>query len=196
MIKRTFSKMAEKTSSLILFAREILNNPREIGAACPSSPILARAMANALPTHLNGVVIELGAGTGTITAALLARGIPPEKLLILERSTNLVKHLREKFPQLQIIEGDAAQLGNYLEKDTKVAAIVSGLPLRSLPAPIVKGIVNQINHLLHHDGILIQFTYDLRGEWFEQQHKQFRRAQSTIIWRNLPPARVDMFRKR
>jgi len=196
MIKRTFSKMAEKTSSLILFAREILNNPREIGAACPSSPILARAMANALPTHLNGVVIELGAGTGTITAALLARGIPPEKLLVLERSTNLVKHLREKFPQLQIIEGDAAQLGNYLEKDTKVAAIVSGLPLRSLPAPIVKGIVNQINHLLHHDGILIQFTYDLRGEWFEQQHKQFRRAQSTIIWRNLPPARVDMFRKR
>ncbi len=196
MIKRTFSKMAEKTSSLILFAREILNNPREIGAACPSSPILARAMANALPTHLNGVVIELGAGTGTITAALLARGIPPEKLLVLERSTNLVKHLREKFPQLQVIEGDAAQLGNYLEKDTKVAAIVSGLPLRSLPAPIVKGIVNQINHLLHHDGILIQFTYDLRGEWFEQQHKQFRRAQSTIIWRNLPPARVDMFRKR
>jgi phosphatidylethanolamine/phosphatidyl-N-methylethanolamine N-methyltransferase len=196
MIKRTFSKMAEKTSALMLFAREILNNPREIGAACPSSPILARAMANALPTHLNGVVIELGAGTGTITAALLARGIPSEKLLVLERSANMVKHLREKFPQLQIIEGDAAQLSAYLTKGTKVAAIVSGLPLRSLPVPLMKEIVKQINRLLHHDGILIQFTYDLRGEWFEQQHKQFRRAQSTIIWRNLPPARVDVFRKR
>ena len=188
--------MTEKTSALMLFAREILNNPREIGAACPSSPILGKAMAKALPIHLNGVVIELGAGTGTITAALLARGIPPDKLLILERSPNLVKHLRDKFPQLKVIEGDAAQLGEYLEKNTKVAAIVSGLPLRSLPAPLVKDIVNQINHLLHHDGVLIQFTYDLRGEWFEQQHKQFRRTQSTIVWRNLPPARVDVFRKR
>jgi phosphatidylethanolamine/phosphatidyl-N-methylethanolamine N-methyltransferase len=196
MIKKTFSKMTEKTSALMLFAREILNNPREIGAACPSSPILGKAMAKALPIHLNGVVIELGAGTGTITAALLARGIPPDKLLILERSPNLVKHLRDKFPQLKVIEGDAAQLGDYLEKNTKVAAIVSGLPLRSLPAPLVKDIVNQINHLLHHDGVLIQFTYDLRGEWFEQQHKQFRRTQSTIVWRNLPPARVDVFRKR
>jgi phospholipid N-methyltransferase len=195
MLKRTLRTVGEKTSALMLFAREILNNPREIGAACPSSPILGRTMANALPSHLNGVVIELGAGTGTITAALLARGIPPEKLLVLERSPNLVRHLREKFPQLQIIEGDAAKLGDYLEKETKVAAIVSGLPLRSLPAPIVKGIVNQINRLLHRDGMLIQFTYDLRGEWFEQQHKQFRRAKSTIVWRNLPPARVDVFRK-
>lgn len=196
MIKKTLTAVSEKTSALMLFAREILSNPREIGAACPSSPILGRAMANALPMHLNGIVIELGAGTGTITAALVARGIPPEKLLILERSPNLVKHLREKFPQLQIVEGDAVQLSDYLEKDTKVAAIVSGLPLRSLPPPIVKGIVNQINHLLHHNGVLIQFTYDLRGEWFEQQHKQFHREQSTIVWRNLPPARVDVFRKR
>jgi phosphatidylethanolamine/phosphatidyl-N-methylethanolamine N-methyltransferase len=195
MIKKALSKVTEKTSALMLFAREILNNPREIGAACPSSPMLGRAMANALPMHLNGVVIELGAGTGTITAALLARGIPPEKLLVLERSANMVKHLREKFPQIQIIEGDAALLGDYLEKETKVAAIVSGLPLRSLPPMMVKAIVNQINHLLRHDGVLIQFTYDLRGQWFEQQHKQFRRSQSSIVWRNLPPARVDVFRK-
>jgi phosphatidylethanolamine/phosphatidyl-N-methylethanolamine N-methyltransferase len=196
MVKKTLIAVSEKTSALMLFAREILSNPREIGAACPSSPILGRAMANALPTHLNGMVIELGAGTGTITAALLARGIPAEKLLVLERSPNLVKHLRDKFPHLQIIEGDAAQLGQYLQKDTKVAAIVSGLPLRSLPPPVVKDIIKQINHLLHHEGILVQFTYDLRGEWFEQQHKQFHRTQSTIVWRNLPPARVDVFRKR
>jgi phospholipid N-methyltransferase len=196
MIKKALNKVSEKTSALMLFAREILSNPREIGAACPSSPMLGRAMAKALPTHLNGIVVELGAGTGTITAALLARGIPPEKLLVLERSPNLVKHLREKFPQLQVIEGDAALLSDYINKGTKVAAIVSGLPLRSLPAQVVKDIVNQINKLLHHDSILIQFTYDLRGEWFEQQHKQFRKTQSTIVWRNLPPARVDVFRKR
>lgn len=195
MIKKALSKVTEKTSALMLFAREILSNPREIGAACPSSPILGRAMANALPTHLNGIVIELGAGTGTITAALLARGIPPEKLLVLERSANMVKHLREKFPQLQIVEGDAAQLGQYLNKNTKVAAIVSGLPLRSLPPMVVKKIINQIKRLLHREGVLIQFTYDLRGQWFEEQYKPFRRAQSTIVWRNLPPARVDVFRK-
>lgn len=197
MIKKTFLKrMSEKTSTLVLFAREILSRPREIGAACPSSPILGKAMAKALPLPIKGMVIELGAGTGTITAALLARGIPPNKLLILERSPNLVKHLRRKFPQLTIIEGDAALLSSYLPQQTSVMAIVSGLPLRSLPAPLVKDIINQINQLLSGDGVLIQFTYDLRGKWFEQHYRQFRRLQSFIVWRNLPPARVDVFCKR
>lgn len=196
MIRKTLIAMNEKTAAWRLFAREMLNNPREIGAACPSSPKLGRAMANVLPFPLHGVVVELGAGTGIITAALLARGVPPEKLLVLERSANLVKHLRDKFPQLNVIEGDAAHLSQFLSPETKVAAIVSGLPFRSLPAPVGKEIVNQITQLLGHDGVFIQFTYDLRGRWFEQQHKQFRLAQSTIVWRNLPPARVDVFRKR
>jgi len=197
MIKKTLTAMNEKTAAWRLFAREMLNNPREIGAACPSSPNLGRAMASALPLPLlHGMVIELGAGTGIITAALLARGVPPEKLLVLERSANLAKHLRDKFPQLNVIEGDAADLSQFVSPETKVAAIVSGLPFRSLPVPVGKEIVNQITQLLGHDGVLIQFTYDLRGRWFEQQHKQFRRAQSTIVWRNLPPARVDVFRKR
>ncbi|MEY3220877.1 MAG: hypothetical protein RIT27_2234 [Pseudomonadota bacterium] len=196
MIKKTLTAMSEKTAAWRLFAREMLNNPREIGAACPSSPNLGRAMARALPFPLHGAVVELGAGTGIITAALLARGVSSENLIVLERSANLASHLRDKFPHLKVIEGDAANLAQLLNPDTPIAAIVSGLPFRSLPVPVGREIINQITQLLDHKGVLIQFTYDLRGQWFEQQHRQFRRVESTIVWRNLPPARVDVFRKR
>jgi phospholipid N-methyltransferase len=48
----------------------------------PSSSDLARAMASALP-ETGGMIVELGGGTGAITAALLERGVLPEDILII-----------------------------------------------------------------------------------------------------------------
>src|SRR5258708_1435815 len=97
---------------LLLFLREIITNPSSMGAAWPSSNKLAHAMTQDIASQLPGFVIELGAGTGVITAALLACGIPEQQLVILERSHALAQHLRDLFPKVIIIEGDALQLAN------------------------------------------------------------------------------------
>ncbi len=183
--------------SLILFSRELLANPGATGALCPSSPRLGRRMASFIPKNYRGLVVELGAGTGAVTHALLARGIPPQKLLSIERSEKLAAHLQNRFPELNIIQGDAAELHNLIrqtagESNGRIDYIVSSLPFRSLPDDICQKIARQISHALGDTGRLIQFTYDLRPKNFIH-FRRFIRMRTAIIWANIPPARIDLF---
>jgi len=183
-------------ASLALFTREIWANPRAMGAACPSAPALASRMAARVPLDREGLVVELGGGTGAVTAALLKRGIPAWKLVVIERSPTLAHHLRQRFPQLRIIQGDAAQLEHLLGHDRSrgVGSIVSSLPLRSLHPTVTRAISCQFETLLEPGGLLIQYTYDLRGTQ-PRLLPRFRRLSSRIVWGNLPPARVEVFER-
>jgi SAM-dependent methyltransferase len=117
-----------------LFAREMLTEPAVVGAIWPSSRWLARSVASRVPCYGDGLVVELGGGTGAVTNALLQRGIVPGRLMVIECSAVFVRHLRARFPGVTILHGDAAKLGELLPHGRHIDAIVSGLPLRSLPA--------------------------------------------------------------
>ena len=139
---------------------------------------------------------ELGGGTGSVTAALLKRGVPPWKLVVVERSPTLAHHLRQRFPQLRIIQGDAAQLTHLLDDDRSrgVGSIVSSLPLRSLHPATTRAIAEQFERLLPPGNLLVQYTYDLRGVP-PRLLPHFQRRSSRIVWGNLPPARVEVFER-
>ncbi len=183
-------------ASLALFTREIWANPRAMGAACPSAPALASCMASRVPLDRDGLVVELGGGTGAVTAALLKHGVPPWKLVVIERSPTLANHLRQRFPQLRVVQGDAAQLAQLLGHDRSrgVGGIVSSLPLRSLPPAVTRAVSHQFETLLDAGGLLVQYTYDLRGTQ-PRLLPHFRRRSSKIVWSNLPPARVEVFER-
>jgi phospholipid N-methyltransferase len=183
-------------ASLALFAREILANPRAMGAACPSAPLLASSMAARVPLDRDGLVVELGGGTGAVTTALLEQGVPVWKLVVVERSPTLARHLRQRFPQLRILQGDAAHLTQLLGDDVarRIDSIVSSLPLRSLQPATTRAIGHQFETLLEPGGLLIQYTYDLRGT-HPRLLPYFRRLSSKIVWGNLPPARVEVFER-
>jgi phospholipid N-methyltransferase len=175
-----------------MFLQELCNRPGAIGAICPSSRYLARQMARQVPASSDGLVIELGGGTGSITQALLEHGVAPERLLVVEHSATFVRQLRKRFPQLNVIHGNAADLSLWVPTGTKVNAIVSSLPLCSLPEPITQAILHQWGMLLHDDGVAIQFTYNLRRpRW--RKHMQGRPMRSKIVWANLPPANITTF---
>jgi len=188
----------------LTFTKATISNPRAVGAACPSSPFLARAMAEQIDVSADGYVIELGGGTGMITRALLAHGISPDKLITVEFSPDLAQHLREEFPDIHVLEGDAGQLDKLLDnlddsagKDhavNNIHAIVSGLPLRSLPKSNVIAIKKQIYNLIGEKGLFIQFTYDLRLSG--SQKKKFQLKKTQTVWRNIPPARVNTYTRR
>jgi len=183
---------------LTLFGAELLANPRAIGAACPSSPLLARRIAKLVRRpHHSSYVLELGAGTGSITQGLLRRGIPAERLIVVEQSPAMVKLLRRRFPGVIIIEGDAADILTIVQDRLKLSTadfshIVSSLPFRSIPRPAAAKIATAIQDFLCHGSRLIQYTYDLRKgstSWFER----LGHVHSSVIWFNVPPARVDLF---
>jgi phospholipid N-methyltransferase len=156
-------------------------------------------MADFLPKSPKGYVVELGAGTGSITAALLHRGIPADRILSVERSETLVKYLKRRFPSLNIVLGDAAELRSllktWLPKDAlEISYVVSSLPLRSLPEKVATSIMREVYHVLPKHGKLLQYTYNLQ----KTPHRSlvnFKRCRTTVVWANIPPARVDVFEK-
>ncbi|MEJ2361003.1 MAG: methyltransferase domain-containing protein [Gammaproteobacteria bacterium] len=173
-----------------LFLVELIKRPGAVGAVWPSSRALAFAMARQLPAEGTGLIVELGAGTGSVTAALLESGIPPGRLLIVERSPAFVQHLRRQFPKIKIIQGDATQLQTIVPENTGVDAIVSSLPLRSLAAAEVSAVVEQWRRVLGTSGIVVQFTYDLRG-LINENVGGFMEQAKCLVWKNIPPARVS-----
>lgn len=142
-----------------------------------------------------GLVIELGAGTGVVTEALLERGIPPARLVTLERSSALADLLRSRFPGVRVVCGDAADLRLLLRhaKATplpKPVQVVSSLPLRSLPPDKVRGIVREIAHVIREGGHWIQYTYALGAR---EVPLGFKRHSFCRVWQNVPPARIDVY---
>jgi phosphatidylethanolamine/phosphatidyl-N-methylethanolamine N-methyltransferase len=195
----TMKKRSLKLKSLApegVFLARWLKAPHKIGALTPASRYLARAMADQVAPDL-GLVIELGAGTGNVTQALLDAGLPPDRLIVVERDPAFYILLKQRFPFLKILRGDAARLRRVLAPlgiDGAVA-VVSSLPLLSMPKLIRQRIVEESFAVLAERGTFIQYTYGA--------FSPLRRRQSGLkgevaerVWRNFPPAAVWRFRRR
>lgn len=195
-VKRMKSSQARKYG---IFLRELVSNPRGVGAACPSSRGLAKTMASYIPLNDDGYVIELGAGTGVVTAAILERGIDPSRLIVIEISEKLVEFLRKQFPEIQVVHGSAAVLKEHLkmiigDKNHQISTVVSSLPMRSLPGELVENIKRQLNEIVPQNGQLIHFTYALKPS-SQSYSSCFQKVNSKIRWVNLPPARVEVYHR-
>jgi phospholipid N-methyltransferase len=184
-----------------LFLRALVTQPGSVGAICASSPRLAARMASYVDPAAAGLVVELGGGTGVITAALLARGVAPGRLVVIEQSASLAALLARRFAQVRVIHGDAADLARLHAQGLlpqaadgaalAIGCIVSGLPLLSIPPAIRQRILLAGAQALAPGGRLLQFTYALRGPspW---QAAGLERRHSERVLANLPPARIDV----
>ncbi len=180
-------------TDLRLFARAICSGPQAVGAACPSSKRLADYMAAQAVAAGDGHIVELGAGTGVVTASLLAHGVPPKRLVVVEKSALLAAHLRRRFPDVTVLEGDAADLATLLTwRAQHVSTVVSSLPLKSLPKDTVDQIGRALDAVLPRGATFIQFTYSLRCRAIDWA-QDVTCLRSHTVWRNLPPARVNIF---
>src|SRR5579885_257032 len=185
-----------KHEDKIVFFKTVVSQPRTTGAIFPSSKHLANEMASHVLKQNNGIVLELGAGTGVVTDAILQSGIKPEDMIVIEYSHDLVELLRNRFPNIKIIEGTAEHLSTLLlGEERKINTIISSLPLRSLPLAVSQAILDEIQHILPAGGRYIQFTYSFKRDRFSSR-ANFERCVSKRIWKNLPPARVDVWVKR
>ena len=66
----------------VQFLRSWIEKPLRTGAVIPSSKALARTMARHVDRTSEGPIIELGPGTGPVTAALVEHGIDPSRLVL------------------------------------------------------------------------------------------------------------------
>ncbi len=177
------------------FLRSWLDNPLMTGAISPSSPFLAAAMAKEVDPARPGPVIELGPGTGPVTQALVERGVAQERLVLVEFDPEFCRLLAKRFPGARVIRGDAYALDTTLRGliDQPAAAVVSSLPLLTRPEEERVRLLLHAFRLMAPDAPFIQFTYGLtspvpRGPGVSSHV-------SAPVWRNIPPARVWVYRK-
>jgi phospholipid N-methyltransferase len=182
-----------------LFFRQWLKNPLRVASLAPSGAQLAALMTAELPAGANRV-IELGAGTGVFTRAMLDGGVAPEQLLVVELNEELYEHLRVRFPGARVVCGNACDLTNIVaERDFapvgQIDAIVSGLGLLSMSRDLQYSIMRSAFDVLGPGGSFIQFTYSpkppLSRELCEELGLSVRRG--GFAWRNIPPATVFVF---
>src|SRR5688572_10734387 len=102
---------------------------------------LARRIAELCTPRPNGVVVEIGAGLGALTAPLLTRA---RKVIAIERDRDLVPALRARFAseidagQLLIEEADAKSLDWFAHVDAHEEAQIAGNLPYQLTGPLVE----------------------------------------------------------
>jgi phosphatidylethanolamine/phosphatidyl-N-methylethanolamine N-methyltransferase len=177
------------------FLRALIARPKNVGAIMPSSPALAEAIAAQIDPAMPGPVLELGPGTGVLTAAILARGIAPGRLTLVEYDPDLARHLAARFAGVHVVQGDAFDLSATLgaRHAEPFAAMVSGIPLLNFPPARRRAYVEGLAQRLAPGAPLIQFSYGLHSPVAPPPGFSVRRA--AFVLNNIPPARVWVYCK-
>lgn len=175
-----------------------LSNPLRVAAVAPSGKALAKLMTCEI-TDSTGPILELGPGTGVFTRALLQRGARQEDLTLIEFGEDFADMLGKRFPEARVLRMDAAELlRKRLYAGRPVGAVLSGLPLLSMPKRKVRRILSGALEYMRADGAIYQFTYGRRcpipDVILEQLGLQAVRIGRAIV--NIPPAAVYRISRR
>jgi len=194
--KRKLEESFESLDDDMRFFRTWFEKPLRVGAVTPSSKALARTMAAYIDPAAPGPIIELGPGTGPITEALVAQGIDPGRLVLVEFDATFCRLLRARYPSATVVQGDAYGLkrilGNFLREPA--AAVVSGLPLFTKPLRVRLRLLFEAFGLMLPGAPFVQFTYNALAP-MPTRLDRVRVEASERVWMNIPPARVWVYRR-
>ena len=171
------------------FLRGLLDNPRGVSAPAPSSAALAKAIAEEVDASVPGLVVELGAGTGAVTAGLAARGLG-SRMVAVEQDESFASMVKARFPLIDVRQGDALLFDSFLPPEAEIAAVVSGLPLLNFPLPARKALLARARARLQPQGVFVQLSYSWKPPVPPNGAKLSRR----LVLRNFPPACVWTYR--
>jgi phosphatidylethanolamine/phosphatidyl-N-methylethanolamine N-methyltransferase len=195
-IRRFEQKNGIRIDDEFRFFRTWIENPLSVGAVTPSGKALARTMADYVDPHSDGPIIELGPGTGPVTEALVARGIDPARLVLVEFDPTFCRLLRKRYPEATVVQGDAYRLRLLLTSVLcqPAAAVVSGLPLFTKPLKMRLRLLQEAFRLMAGGAPFVQFTYAAYSP-IPRRLERVKSEASERIWTNIPPARVWVYRK-
>jgi phosphatidylethanolamine/phosphatidyl-N-methylethanolamine N-methyltransferase len=186
------------------FLAAALRRPATVGALTPSSPRLAAVLSSVVPREGTPVVVELGPGTGAVSEVIAQRLPPGARHLAVELDPNMVAFLERTLPSLEIVQGDARDLGKLLADRSidHVDAVVAGLPWALFDQATQDAALGQVSKAIGATGAFTTFGY-LHGMTLAAA-RRFRATLrdtfeevlvSATVWRNLPPAFVYVCRR-
>jgi len=177
----------------LAFALGYLRNPRHVGAIAPASRALAQAILDEVLRGDARVLIEVGAGTGAITRALMPALEHIERFVVIERDPGFARLLSTTFPGLEVLNRCASSVDQLPLPESHPVTVVSSLPLLSMPKAEVQKCVAAILLLMAHrpGSRLIQYTYAAPHQRpFANIPYGWRWRRVASVWANLPPATI------
>ena len=173
------------------FLMRFIISPQTIGSVYPSSRFLAREMTKSIQSHHK--VLELGPGTGSVTQAILNRGVKKHNLKLIELDASLQKILASRYPGIEVINQSVTSpvLLSFFS-DMKFDAVVSSLPLVLFSDDDLDALLAFYKKVTHDKSWMVQFTYAKKLAYSNQLiHKyslnqKFKRK----VFLNIPPAKV------
>jgi phosphatidylethanolamine/phosphatidyl-N-methylethanolamine N-methyltransferase len=189
-------KLAEKFDDELKFFKGWIDRPKSVGSIVPTSSVTARRMASVINPESGLPVLEVGPGTGVITRAILATGLPAAKLHLVEYSPEFVRHLRRSFPGVNVIEGDAFDIREALGPDAPILfdSIVSGVPLLNFPVPQRVAYVESLLDLIPPGRPIMQLTYGPKSP-APPGLGSYTVEKFDFIIRNIPPTLLWVYRR-
>lgn len=181
-----------------LMMKAFLTQGKRIASFAPSSRFMARKLLDGIDWAQARSIVELGAGTGPITAEMVKAAHPKARLVVIELDPVLCGRLRDRFrdaPNVEVVLGDATKFGEILAERgiPAVDHVLSGLPLPSFPAAARDAILATASKTISAGGTFRQLTvmpliyYKLYRRYFEDVRFRF-------VPFNLPPGGVYVCR--
>ncbi len=183
-------RLGQEIANAGLFFRRWMANPLQMGSIVPSSAALCRRIVAQTRTAPDEVVVELGAGTGVISKALIESGLSAERLYVVEIVGDMAVHLRRGLPGAHVIEGDARRLPHLIppELHGRIGTVVVGIPLVLLPVPEQRRFIDAIEAVAPGRGFIL-YSYCITSPlpWKKHGLVPKREAWTPL---NFPPASV------
>lgn len=182
--------LGQDIANVGLFFRRWLANPLQMGSIVPSSPALCRRIVAQTHYAEDEAVIELGAGTGVVSEALLKGGLPASRLFVVEIVRDMADHLRNQLPGANVIEGDARRLPALIPQEWhgKIGTVIVGIPLVLLPVEEQRRFIDAIEAVAPGRGFIL-YSYCVTSPLPYQKHSLNPRREAWTP-RNFPPASV------
>jgi phosphatidylethanolamine/phosphatidyl-N-methylethanolamine N-methyltransferase len=184
------AEAAATVANPAMFFRRWIANPLQMGSVVPSSGALCRRIVAQTRRTGDEAVLELGAGTGVISRALLDAGLSPERLFVVEIVPDMAGHLRRRLPGVNVIHGDARALPTLLPTSLHGAfgTVICGIPLVLLPLAQQRQFLDAIEAVAPGRGFL-HYSYCVTSPLPAEKHGLAARREAWTPL-NFPPASV------
>lgn len=192
------SRAASRTGTAA-FLRRAITDQASLGAIAPTLPLLARRLAGLVPPTRGLRVLELGAGTGAVSAAIGPQLAPGALHIAVERDPELLATLGHRAPWALRMTGDAADLSSHLAAvgTTEVDVVISALPWGYFGPATQRRILGEICSVLVPGGLFATIVcrparLNARSRAFHAlAEASFKEVEATrTTWLNIPPARL------
>ena len=202
-----------------VFWRQFREHFHTTGSLAPSSRFLGQALARFVgEADRPQRILEVGPGTGAVTAAIVRRLGPADRLDLVELNERFVHRLNERFSSEEAFQSVAPRCRvlheniDHLNANEPFDLVISGLPLNNFAVTDVERILDSFQRLLRPGGTLSFFEYLAirRARAIVSRRTQRERLQGIgralervlgphqiacdVVWRNLPPACVHHVR--